>query len=151
MNNAIEALSMVAGIALEIFDLLVGVAEIVGEIHTIGQAYIAAFSPYCAVVSAHVAPVTSIVAAAIMPPWQTLSAMCSPILSVRFVGCSLIWLIPCLVFFKRWLRLLMQSSVQTLREVFRVGVKSSSVISIESLIAPVLPAISPTSPASPAP
>lgn len=30
-NNAIEALSMVAGIALEIFDLLVGVAEIVGE------------------------------------------------------------------------------------------------------------------------
>ena len=31
VNNAIEALSMVAGIALEIFDLLVGVAEIVGE------------------------------------------------------------------------------------------------------------------------
>lgn len=31
VNNAIEALSMVAGIALEIFDLLVRVAEIVGE------------------------------------------------------------------------------------------------------------------------
>lgn len=31
VNNAIEALSMVAGIALEIFDFLVGVAEIVGE------------------------------------------------------------------------------------------------------------------------
>ena len=31
VNNAIEALSMVADIALEIFDLLVGVAEIVGE------------------------------------------------------------------------------------------------------------------------
>mgnify|MGYP000291006576 FL=1 len=31
VNNAIEALSMVAGIALEIFDLLVGVAETVGE------------------------------------------------------------------------------------------------------------------------
>lgn len=31
VNNAIEALSMVAGIALEIFDLLVGVAEIIGE------------------------------------------------------------------------------------------------------------------------
>lgn len=31
VNNAIEVLSMVAGIALEIFDLLVGVAEIVGE------------------------------------------------------------------------------------------------------------------------
>ncbi len=31
VNNAIEALSMVAGIALEIFDLLVGVAKIVGE------------------------------------------------------------------------------------------------------------------------
>lgn len=31
VNGAIEALSMVAGIALEIFDLLVGVAEIVGE------------------------------------------------------------------------------------------------------------------------
>lgn len=31
VNNAIEALSMVAGITLEIFDLLVGVAEIVGE------------------------------------------------------------------------------------------------------------------------
>lgn len=31
VNNAIEALSMVAGIALEIFNLLVGVAEIVGE------------------------------------------------------------------------------------------------------------------------
>lgn len=31
VNNAIEALSMVAGIALGIFDLLVGVAEIVGE------------------------------------------------------------------------------------------------------------------------
>lgn len=31
VNNAIKALSMVAGIALEIFDLLVGVAEIVGE------------------------------------------------------------------------------------------------------------------------
>ena len=31
VNNAIEALSMVAGIALEIFDLLVGAAEIVGE------------------------------------------------------------------------------------------------------------------------
>lgn len=31
VNNAIEALSMVAGIALEIFDLLVGIAEIVGE------------------------------------------------------------------------------------------------------------------------
>lgn len=31
VNNAIETLSMVAGIALEIFDLLVGVAEIVGE------------------------------------------------------------------------------------------------------------------------
>lgn len=31
VNNAIEALSMVAGIALEVFDLLVGVAEIVGE------------------------------------------------------------------------------------------------------------------------
>ncbi len=31
VNYAIEALSMVAGIALEIFDLLVGVAEIVGD------------------------------------------------------------------------------------------------------------------------
>ena len=31
VNNAIEALSMVGGIALEIFNLLVGVAEIVGE------------------------------------------------------------------------------------------------------------------------
>ena len=31
VNNAIEVLSMVADIALEIFDLLVGVAEIVGE------------------------------------------------------------------------------------------------------------------------
>lgn len=31
VNNAIEVLSMVAGIALEIFDLLVGVAEIIGE------------------------------------------------------------------------------------------------------------------------
>lgn len=31
VNNAIEGLSMVAGVALEIFDLLVGVAEIVGE------------------------------------------------------------------------------------------------------------------------